>query len=97
MNKDRQEHEQPESIAGWGWRYHHLGIPTNKIMPGERYLPQFKFYVSGFPGSPYGIEWMRFEEDSPIDKLIQRVPHIAFEVADLDKELKIHNFKIQLS
>jgi hypothetical protein len=94
MNKLRLDHELPESIEKWGWKYHHLGIPTEKIMPNEKYLPQFKFYVSGFSTSPFGIEWMRFEKDSPIDKLIQTIPHIAFEVDDLDFELKNRDLKI---
>jgi hypothetical protein len=94
MEKTRLDHEQPESIGLWGWKYHHLGIPTNIKMPDEKYLPQFKFYVSGFSTSPFGIEWMRFEEDSPINKLIQTVPHIAFEVDDLDFELSNRNFKV---
>ncbi len=92
--KIRQEHELPESIKEWGWKYHHLGIPTNKIMPNERYLSQFKFYVSGFSNSPFGIEWMRFEKDSPISELIQTVPHIAFEVADLEYELATRDLKV---
>jgi hypothetical protein len=71
-----------------------LGIPTDKKMPNEKYLPQFKFYVSGFNTSPFGIEWMRFEKDSPIDKLIQTIPHIAFEVENLDFELKKRDLKI---
>jgi len=94
IKKTRQDHELPESIKEWGWKYHHLGIPTDKIMPDEVYLPQFKFYVSGFSSSPFGIEWMRFEKDSPIDKLIQTIPHIAFEVADLDYELANRNLKV---
>ena len=85
--KHRLENELPLAIKEWGWKYHHLGIPTQKKMPGERYLPQFKFYVSGFSTSPFGIEWMRFEKNSPVDKLIQTVPHLAFEVEDLDHEL----------
>ena len=92
--KIRKEHELPESVEQWGWRYHHLGIPTALKMPDEKYLPQFKFYVSGFSTSPFGIEWMRFDEDSPIDKLIQTVPHLAFEVDDLDFELSSGKFKI---
>ena len=63
-------------------------------MPNEKYLPQFKFYVSGFSTSPFGIEWMRFEEDSPMHELIKTVPHLAFEVEDLDAELAKHNFKM---
>lgn len=49
-------------------------------MPNEKYLSQFKFYVSAFNTSPFGIEWMRFEPDSPFYELIKTVPHIAFEV-----------------
>ena len=90
----RQDYELPSCIENWGWKYHHLGIPTEKKMPNERYLPQFKFYVSGFPTSPFGIEWMRFEPDSPFDKLIQTVPHIAFEVEDLDNELANRDLKV---
>lgn len=63
-------------------------------MPDEKYLPQLKFYVSGFSTSPFGIEWMRFEKDSTVNKLIQTIPHIAFEVDDLDSELKNRVLKI---
>jgi hypothetical protein len=50
--------------------------------------------VSGFSESPFGIEWMRFEKNSPIDRLIQTIPHLAFEVADLDYELSVHDLKV---
>ena len=83
----RLEHEPPESIVQWGWKYHHLGIPTDQVMPDETYLPQFGLYVSGFSASPFGIEWMRYEKESPISSLIKIVPHLAFEVDDLDFEL----------
>jgi hypothetical protein len=63
-------------------------------MPGEIYIPKLKFYVSGFSESPFGIEWLRFEIDSPINKLIQTVPHIAFEVADINYELATHELNV---
>ena len=94
MIKNRLEHELPQATKEWGWKYHHLGIPTTRKMPNERYLPQFKFYVSGFDSSPFGVEWMRFEKDSPVDTLIQTIPHLAFEVADLDFELANREFKV---
>jgi len=94
MNYVRKDSDLPEAISIWGWQFHHLGIPTAEKMPGETYLPQFKFYVSGFQSSPFGVEWIRFEEDSPISALIQQVPHLAFEVQDLDLELGRHNFRI---
>jgi len=68
-------------------RYHHLGIPTDVPREGERYLEQFKMYVSGYETSPYAIEWLRFEPDCPLPELVKRVPHVAFEVDDLEEAL----------
>lgn len=92
--KYRSENQAPEAIEEWRWKYHHLGIPTGNKLPGERYLPAYKCYVSGFDTSPFGVEWMRFEEDSPISKLIQTFPHLAFEVEDLDYELANRNLML---
>ena len=82
----RKDHEPP-ACAIKGWRYHHMGIPTDKPRIGERYLEHLKMYVSGFETSPYGVEWMRFQPDSPISELVRTVPHIAFEVDNLDAEI----------
>ena len=94
MKKKRLEHELAEAVAKWGWKYHHTGIPTTLRMPEEKYIPHFKFYVSGFSNSPFGIEWMRFEQDCPFPKLIQTIPHIAFEVQNLESELANRNFNV---
>jgi hypothetical protein len=84
----RQSHEPPAVIAKRGWRYHHLGIPTDVPRPDEIYLERFRLFVSGFATSPHGIEWMRFEKDCPLHPLIKTVPHVAFEVDDLDAALE---------
>ena len=68
--------------------YHHLGIPTTRRRPGERYLEEFGMYVSGFEESPFGVEWMRFEDDSPLPSLVKTVPHVAFQVNNLELELE---------
>ena len=70
------------------YRFHHVGIPTSEHRPGERHLPEFGMHVSGFETSPFGIEWMRFDADCPLPELIQRVPHVAFEVDDLASALE---------
>ena len=44
--------------------------------------------LPGFETSPYGIEWMRFEKESPISELIKTVPHIAFEVDNIEEALE---------
>ena len=85
---NRKDHELPAVIAQYGWRFHHVGIPTDTPREGEQYLEKLKMYVSGFETSPYGIEWMRFESGCPVSNLVRTVPHIAFEVDDLDAALK---------
>ncbi len=94
MIKKRKEQDSPLAVEKWGWKYHHLGIPTTKSFPGERYIPHLKIYVTGFETSPFGIEWMRFEDDSPVCGLVRTVPHVAFDVDDLDKTLESKSFKI---
>jgi hypothetical protein len=93
MENIRQDNELPQCFTEWGWKYHHMGIPTDKVMPNERYLPHLKVGVSGFNTSPFGIEWMRYDKDCPISDIIKSVPHIAFEVNDIDRELARHNFE----
>jgi hypothetical protein len=83
----RRDDAPPVAAQRWGWRYHHTGIPTLERKAGERYLPQFKMYVSGFAESPYGVEFMRFEAGSPLPELIRTVPHVAFEVDNIDEAL----------
>jgi len=75
-------------------RYHHLGIPTVTPRPDETYLAEYGVYTSGYESSPYGIEWMRFEADSPLPELVKTVPHVAFEVDDLAAALEGHELLI---
>jgi len=84
----RKDHEQPAATSVHGWRFHHVGIPTGIPRPGERYLERFRMYVSAFETSRCGIQWMRFEPGSPVHPLIQSVPHVAFEVDDLQAALE---------
>ena len=86
--RPRLDHELPRAIAEWGWRFHHVGIPTQEIRPDEAHLDRFGMHVSGFPDSPYGVEWMRFDSGSPISELIRTVPHLAFVVDDLEAALE---------
>ena len=91
MKKDyhiRRDNEQPNSLSMLGMRYHHMGIPTNVSKPNEKYIEELNLYVSGFDTSEYGIEWMRFEKDSPVSDIIKMVPHIAFEVVNLESAIE---------
>ena len=93
-NDHRNDCEPPWVIEKLGWKYHHLGIPVKHPIPGEIYYPHLKIHVCGFSTSPFGIEWMRFDDDCPLPELIKTLPHVAFEVEDIDRELRQHRFEI---
>jgi hypothetical protein len=67
----RLSHEPPAAIAKRGWRFHHIGVPTDIQHPGETHLAEYGLYVAGFSTSPYGVEWMRFEKSSPLPEFIK--------------------------
>ena len=48
----RRDDEPPAAIAKLGWRYHHIGVPTDIPRHDEKYITQYKMYVSGFSSSP---------------------------------------------
>ncbi|HXK49479.1 MAG TPA: hypothetical protein PKW56_03350 [Clostridiales bacterium] len=69
-------------------RYHHIGIPTKERFEGEINLPHLKITVSDHEANPFGIQWQRYWDDAPYPELVKTVPHIAFEVDDLDAALE---------
>jgi len=70
------------------YTFHHIGIPTQIRRKNETYISRFKMYTSGYESSPYGVEWLRFESDSPLPELVKTIPHVAFEVDSLEEALK---------
>ena len=88
MDSIRQSHEDPPAVARLGWRYHHLGIPHSSPRHGERHLQQLGVHVCGFETSPYGIEWMRFDQHCRVPEIVKTVPHLAFAVDNLDAALE---------
>jgi hypothetical protein len=51
-------------------------------------------HVSGYEESPFRVEWMRFDADSPLPEIVRTVPHVAFEVDDLEEALEGHDVLI---
>ncbi len=68
-------------------KYHHIGIPTDIPRDGEEYLEEYDVYTHGYGENPYRTEWMRFGPRCPLPELVKTVPHVAFEVDDLQTDL----------
>jgi len=67
--------------------YNHIGIPTTEKKEGEVHIPHLKMYVTDHKKSPHRIQWIRFEDNAPYPDLVLTVPHVAFEVDDLEEAL----------
>lgn len=66
----------------------HIGIPTDRVPEKGTYLAGAKLYVSDPADTKNNLEFLYFEEGSPMPEVIQKRTHIAYFVDDLDAELK---------
>ena len=69
-------------------KYDHIGIPTEARFDGEIHIPHLRITVSDHENHPYGIQWQRYWDDAPYPDLVKEVPHVAFEVEDLEREFE---------
>ena len=69
-------------------KINHFGVPTSVKQDGETYAEGMKLFLTDFTKSPNKIEFLRFEEGSPMPELLQTVPHIAYEVPCLKEAME---------
>ncbi|MFR9603243.1 MAG: hypothetical protein SNG02_05155 [Rikenellaceae bacterium] len=66
----------------------HFGVVTTTPQPGEFYAEGLKVHLTNFNDSAHKIEFLRFEEGSPLPELLQTTAHIAYVVDSIAEELK---------
>jgi len=66
----------------------HVGVPTHKKQPKETYIAGAKVHITNPDDHPYRFEFLRFEAGSPLPEALQKGPHIAYMVDNLDAALK---------
>lgn len=57
--------------------FDHIGIPSDEPRPGEVYVPETKVWVTSPRDNPANVEWVRFEDDSPVTGPLRHMPHLA--------------------
>lgn len=68
--------------------FHHIGMPTNEVQPGETYVADTKVWVTRPENHPMRVEYLRFEEDSPVSGPLSDMPHMGFRVDDIHAALE---------
>ncbi len=70
-------------------RFHHIALVTDEPHPGEIHYVSLKLWATSPDANRNRTEWIRFAPDSPLGKTpVGRMPHVAFLVDDLDKQLE---------
>jgi hypothetical protein len=69
-------------------KYNHVGIPTTEKFEGEIDLPDLEMTVSAHDNNAFGIQWQRYWDNASYPDLVKTIPHVAFEVEDLEAALK---------
>ena len=69
-------------------KYNHIDIPTTSSFDGEIPVPHLKVTVSDHQNNPFGIQWQRYWDGAPVPDLVKTVPHVAFEVDDLEDAIR---------
>lgn len=61
-----------------------MGLVTDTPQPGEVFVEATRVWVTDFLKHPYGIEWLRFEPDSPVTGPVRHQPHVAYRVQSIE-------------
>ncbi|MDR2761399.1 MAG: hypothetical protein LBB88_02215 [Planctomycetaceae bacterium] len=69
-------------------KYLHFGVPTTQEKNWSGYISELGVHVTDPSADPYGIEWLKFDPNSPMHELIKTKSHAAFAVEDLDAALE---------
>jgi hypothetical protein len=69
-------------------KINHFGVPTLEKQANENYVEGMKVHLTAYSDSPNKIEFLRFEEGSWLPEIIQKVPHIAYEVPTMETALQ---------
>jgi hypothetical protein len=75
--------------------FHHFGVPTSIKQDNEVFIEGAGVNVTDPGESPYNIEFLRFEADSPMPESVKTNCHAAFIVNDLAAALEGQNVIIE--
>ncbi len=64
-------------------QFEHIGIVTNEVKPGEKYVPATRVWRTDYLTHPFRVEWLRFEAESSVPEAVRTQPHVAYRVEDV--------------
>ncbi|MFW6138807.1 MAG: VOC family protein [Spirochaetota bacterium] len=74
--------------------FDHVGLVTDQKKSGEDFVEATRVWVTDPKEHPYNVEWLRFEDDSPVTGPVRECAHVAYRVKNLEQASK--NLKVLL-
>jgi hypothetical protein len=71
-------------------RFDHVGLVTEEKKEGESWVEATRVWVTSPRAHPCNVEWLRFEDDSPVTGPLRTDPHIAYRVDDVRRAMDGH-------
>lgn len=68
--------------------FDHIGIPTDEKKNSESWVEDTRVWVTNPKEHPFMVEWLRFEQDSPVTGPLREKTHVAFRVKNLEEASK---------
>ena len=68
--------------------FNHVGLVTNEKKQDEFYYAPNKVWITDSEKHPYKIEWLRYEEDTPVKNQVRTQPHVGYVVDSLENASK---------
>ena len=60
--------------------FDHVGMVTTEKKPGEIFVEATRVWITNPADHPFGVEWLRFETDSPVTGPLREQSHIGYRV-----------------
>lgn len=65
--------------------FDHVGIVTNEKKEKESYVEATKVWVTNPKEHPFNVEWLRFEDDTPVEGPVRNQCHVAYRVDSIEE------------
>ena len=69
-------------------KFNHIGVPIARVTPEMEHHADGKFWECGPDANPFHVEFMHFEDDAPYPVEHKTLPHVCFEVDDMEPYFK---------
>ena len=70
------------------YTFNHISIPTNEERNLDGFYETGRIRYTEFDKDQYQIEWVKFDNNSPMPEMMRTLPHVAYLVDEMEQALK---------